>query len=162
MQRTLRLTLLLSAILLACVSGCTDRGQILHGSVKFDIDGAEYWVCRHSQVNRHGRLILSCLVLYPPRLGPQPSGTTTYNSQWDSYTVTLHSDGKKVDAKTETLYFIQDKKIVFEKSYQELGIDASRLTTDTDDMRVYLTPILEKLIREHVLPQDTETEEQEE
>jgi helix-turn-helix protein len=76
--------------------------------------------------------------------------------------VTLHSDGKKVDAKTETLYFIQDKKIVFEKSYKELGIYASLLSDDLEVMRDYLQPILEKLIREHVRPQETETEEQEE
>ena len=72
----------------------------------------------------------------------------------------MHPDSEKVVAKTESVYIIQDKnkKIVLEKGYQELGIDASRLSTDLIEMRDYLQPILEKLIRENVPPQKHEME----
>ena len=98
----------------------------------------------------------------PLRTDVEPFYSMAHNSQQDSYLATIYSDGKNSDAKDETLYYTLDGSKVFEKSYQELGIDASLLTANTDDMLTYLQPILEKLIREHVQPQDTETEEQEE
>jgi len=55
-------------------------------------------------------------------------------------------------------YFIDNGKIVRQKSYEELGIDVS------DPMRVFderkLSPILEQLIRENVQPQEPEMEEE--
>jgi hypothetical protein len=76
----------------------------------------------------------------------------------------VHPDGEKVFVKTDTLYFIEDSKVIFDKAYQELGIDLPRHITDSyklKDTLDYLRPILENLIREHVQPQGGEREEQE-
>jgi len=64
--------------------------------------------------------------------------------------------------KTDTLYLIQKGKIVFEKRYRELGIDASRLSDDNVLVLEYLRPILEQMIREHIQPLEPEMEEEEE
>jgi len=58
------------------------------------------------------------------------------------------------------LYFVRDAKIVFEKEYSELGIDASRLGGSAHEILEYLLPILEPLIRENVQPQEPEMEKQ--
>ena len=58
--------------------------------------------------------------------------------------------------KRDVLYFVRDGKIVCVKSYQELGIDQSRLNARRG--LAYLRPILANLIREHVTPQESETE----
>ena len=60
--------------------------------------------------------------------------------------------------KRDVLYFVRDGKIVCVKSYQELGIDQSRLNARRG--LAYLRPILAELIREHVKPQAPEMEEQ--
>ena len=68
-------------------------------------------------------------------------------------------DGKRVLIKPETFYYIKDDTIVFEKGYQELGIDASRLLGEDGMLALDdLVPILEKLIRENVPPQESERE----
>ena len=162
MQRTLRLTLLLSAILLTCVSGCGGENQqkIFTGSWPLvTIDDVQYQVDWNEYINRRGQRAFSCLLFYPLRTDVEPFYSMAHNSQQDSYLATIYSDGKNSDAKTETLYYTLDGSKVFEKTYQELGIDASLLTTNKDDMLIYLQPILKKLIREYV-PQDSETEEQ--
>jgi len=68
------------------------------------------------------------------------------------------SGGKEVVVKPETFYYIKDDKIIFEKGYQEFGIDAQRLNANLVEMRDDLFPILEKMIRENVQPQEPDTE----
>ena len=131
-------------------------------TTKIEIDNEKYSVCRVFSKDWRGKLVLSCLLL--SRTDPVSARMISWSFDGFSEThiVTFPVNDEKVDAKTEILYFIQDGKIIFEKSYKELGIDVSRITTGRNDgLLTYLRPILEKLIREHVQPQDTETEEQE-
>ena len=161
MQRTLRWTLLLSAIVLAC--GCDSKPRLwgeLDGH-PLEVDGVQYIVKWSTVINRQEQIALSFVtchrvnvsVLYP-----------AWERTGDTFIGTVRPTiGKDISTKSETLYFACDQHTVFEKTYQELGIDASRLNTENDDeVLAYLQPILEKLIREHVPPQDSETEEQEE
>jgi len=69
-------------------------------------------------------------------------------------------DGRKIaDVTFHHVYFLDGDKIVFHKSNEELGIDMFG-TANTLDKRKKLHPILEKLIRENVPPQDPEMEEE--
>ena len=107
--------------------------------------------------NRQGQVTASFLTFYRPFY---PT-IKTHRSPPDKTFVSTHPDGEKVFAKTDTLYFVQEGKIVFEKTYQELGIDASRLNIDSSrEILDYLLPILEKLIRENEQPPKPEMEEQ--
>jgi len=138
------------------VSGC-ERG-VRHASNGwgFETDGIQYHVSWHrGGVERQGHFDLSFLAVY----FDNPM-TIAYGSHRGKVFVPMHPDCEKVVAKTETIYFIKDKKIVLEKKYQELGIDASRLSADQNEMREYLLPILENLIREHIRPQEPEMEEE--
>ena len=159
MQRILRLTLLLSAILLACVSGC--GGRVSWEEVDFKIDNSPYQLHWEKSI-QHDQVIWSYLSLHRVNTEPLPHGGHIVDSPRGRFFEAVRAGDKNAGVKTETLYFEQDNKIVFEKTYQELGIDAARLNTEnSDEVLAYLQPILEPLIREHVQPQDTETEEQE-
>jgi len=148
--------LLCLAVLVIGISGCArDHGYSAGGWI-FEVDGVEYSVeWRRGGVERQGQFELSFLTVthveYP---------FSTYSGRLHGKVIVpMHPDSEKVVAKTETVYFVKDKKIVVEKEYQELGIDASRFSTDWIDMQDYLRPILENLIREHVQPQEPEMEE---
>ena len=152
--------LLLTALLVG-VGGCTTTYQPPQGvESTFEIDGVQYSVawyeCTDSQkqiassfliVNRGTKLIV---------LSEYHSNSSGDKGIWTMYSPNIES----TTAKPETLYFVQDLKIVFEKDYSALGIDASRLKADQDVILDYLRPLLEKLIREHVQPQEPEREEQ--
>ena len=84
----------------------------------------------------------------------------SYNMQAGTTLTTWNVDGKKVVLETDTLYFFREGEIVLEKKYQDLGIDAQQLNADLEEVRAYLYPILEKLIRENVKPQKLEMEEE--
>jgi len=160
MQRTLRWTLLFSAILLAC--GCDSKpgywGKL--DDHPLEVDGVQYIVKWSTAINRQEQIVLSFVTCHRVNAGElYPAWERTD----DTFIGTVRPIvGKEISAKLETLYFAYDQHTVFEKTYQELGIDVSKLQTDNDDdVLAYLRPILETLIREHVQPQDTETEEQE-
>jgi hypothetical protein len=160
MQRTLRLTLLLSVILLTCAGGCTDRGQILPRTAKFDIDGVQYYM--HWIDVCCSYLVLHQVNTDIPVIHEYYRDSVEYGYYHERFCEAVGVDGNVI-VKANTLYLIQDNKLMLEKSYQELGIDASRLNIEnSDEVLAYLQPILEILIREHVQPQDMETEEQEE
>jgi len=161
MQRTLRLTLLFSAVLLACVSGCGTDVRIADGDGDFEFDGVRYHVVWSAHEGRVAgqKSDVSCLIFYRD---DSIRKTLSQIHNRDNVSVTVNPEWGQFIAKTETLYFLQDGKAIFEKSYQELGVDASQLYGHHEDVGNYLKPILEKLIREHVPPQDTEMEEQEE
>jgi hypothetical protein len=171
MQRILCLTLLLA--LLINVSGCPKqqppRPQWLGDSWVFEVDGVEYWIDQHILIDRQENVASSFLIVSHYSNGYKMSklivsgaaGGTPANS---ITTVTLgKTDEESVAVKTNTLYFVPDKKIEFEKSYQELGIDSSQLHVGDEDnenkiVLNYLQPILEKLIRENVKSQESEGE----
>ena len=67
-------------------------------------------------------------------------------------------DTKIVDVPFHFVYFIDNGKIVFQKSHEKLGIDVSDHWHAFDSDKLY--PILETLIRENVPPQETEMEEE--
>ena len=130
----------------------------LAGGIEFEVDGTKYWVNRYADVNRQGRVASSSL--FVSLRSERKGASTEYNSQRGTTIVRMNIDGKRVVAKTDTLYFFQDGKILFEKRYQELGIDAQKLNGHCPtEMLEHLRPILETLIREHVPPQVTEMEE---
>jgi len=143
------------AVVLVGVDGCGDVHRSSTGGWVFEVDGVEYSVdWRRGGAERQGQFELSFLTIthveYP---------MTTYSGRLrGKVVVPMHPDSEKIVAKTETVYLVKDKKIVLEKRYQELGIDASRLSTDWIDMQDYLNPILETLIREHIQPQEPDTE----
>ena len=66
---------------------------------------------------------------------------------------------KIADVPLRHVYFLDNDKIVFQKSYEELGIESSVLPNHDEASRK-LYPILETLIREHVPLQETEMKEE--
>jgi hypothetical protein len=68
---------------------------------------------------------------------------------------------KIADANLCSVYFIDDKQIVFHKSNEELGIDISDPRRGFNALHLRLRPILETLIRENVKPQESELNEEE-
>ena len=149
---------LLAATLVVCTVGCAEQyGRSFSESMEFEVDSVLYHVEWHVWKNRQGQVSASFLTCYRPFYPI----IKTHHSRPDKTFVSTHPDGEKVIAKTDMLYFVQDEKIVFEKTYQELGIDASRLNIDSSrEILDYLLPILEKLIRENVRPPKPEMEEQ--
>ena len=83
-----------------------------------------------------------------------------HQAQFDRNFVPMRPNSEKVFVKTDTLYFVQEGQIIFEKNYQELGIDAERLNANSEAILEYLRPILETLIRENVQPQESDMEEE--
>jgi len=68
----------------------------------------------------------------------------------------LVSDGKIADVPFNHVYFIDDEKIVFQASNEELGLDFPDTIDHTVAMRLQqqLEPILKKMIRENITPQE--------
>ena len=157
---------------LICAVGCAKQPQpferkeqaIQFGrSFRLEVDGVNYWAhLQAKMVYEPTRIDSTALLVYP-------------TSDWlllnwfyltPSFPITLTiNEEPPVAIEVDTLYFVQDGKVVFEKKYQELGIDASRLNVDWNDgfkdfYPEYLRPILETLIRENVQPQEPEMEEE--
>jgi len=151
--------LLLATALLIGMGGCGNNHPQHHsGESKFEVDGVQYVAVWQECTNRQGQIASSFLRLYclnSDQLdGPDNRGivSTTYDwSQNKAVWTWRFSGGEDIIAKTETLYFVQNKKIIFEKEYQELGLDASRFDARLGQAaHDYLRPILEKMIRENV------------
>ena len=136
------------AVLLA---GCGGQSSI--GGAPFEVDGERYFV--HWEIGMQRGHTWAFLTLH---LDDHPDRELGYYPYRYAFFETKDASSGWATTTTEMLYFVQDKKIVFEKEYQELGIDASRLSTDQNEMLDYLRPILENLIREHVQPQEPEME----
>jgi len=150
--------ILFATALLIGVGGCTKTYQPPQGVESiFEIDDVQYSVVWYECTDRERQIASSFLIV---NLGTKLIVLTEYhtNSSGDKGIWTMYSPHESIIAKPETLYFVRDLEIVFENGYQELGIDASRLSADLDEMRDYLQPILEQLIRENVPPQESEME----
>ena len=63
-------------------------------------------------------------------------------------------EGKVANADFGYVYFLDAGEIIFKKSNEDLGIDLSDSQKAFD--RIHLLPILEKLVREYVKPQEPE------
>jgi hypothetical protein len=164
MQKILRWTLL--TFLLACVIGCAETSHYPQaGGSDFKVDDAKYYVNCFVMLGRKGQVSSSTLIVSPYYNYGRVSSWkyTSEHTPQGKFNVSLYLGDEKdpTIAKTHTLYFMQDGKIVLEKSYQELGIDASRFNASFPEALQYLQPILENLIREHVQPQEAEREGQE-
>jgi len=152
--------LILATALLVGVNGC-DRGQSSIGGAPFEVDGVRYFV--HWEVGMCcGNVEWSFLTLH---LDDHPDRDLGYYPYRYAFFETKKTSGRWittawVTTTTEMLYFVRDAKIVFEKEYSELGIDASRLGGSAHEILEYLLPILEPLIRENVQPQEPEMEKQ--
>ena len=161
--------LLLATSLLVGVGGCGK--QHTWGLVEYrtlEVDHVEYRIIWAAKIDQRGRYTFSTLIVSPLAEAAWVgigSALVPQNVQSVSLQV---DDGAGVYAKTNTLYFMrsnwpaeQNGRIVLEKEYLELGIDASRMNTDFRATFDYLCPILEKIIRENVPPQNYEMEEEE-
>ena len=148
--------LILAAALLVCAGGCGKQHLIRSQSASFVVDGMECHVSWYAHVVQQEEqdflsfVILSC--------GPVP---ISREHGAGTVVATLFPDDEKIVVKTETVYFIHDNKIVFEKEFRELGIDVSQLNfRSSRALQDYLHPILEQLIRENVPPQEPEMAEE--
>jgi len=71
------------------------------------------------------------------------------------------AEGSKIaDVAPGYVYFIDDGKIVFQKTNEELGITIDVADPKSAFLSWNLQPILETLIRENVQPQEPEMEEE--
>ena len=151
------------------VSGGTSRYIIVEGTT-YDF-GGHYW-------KQNGKVTHSHIVVFP--FGHQhyfpavrhPNGQANGEIYYQELTPTgviiidrhFRDDreiveGEKIaDVAFGYVYFVNNKKIVFQKSYEELGIDISDPKNTFSDQN--LLPILETLIRENVPPQEPEMEEE--
>ena len=147
--------LLLATALLVGVGGCARQhpGKGAGESWEIKIDGVQYIVGRTIWTDdRKEHVVLSFVYAYRPFVPI----TMTSSQRIEKSFLPMRPNGKQIAPKTDTFYFIQDGEVVFEKGYQELGIDASRLDADSEAVFDYLRPILEKLIRENVPPQEAD------
>ena len=157
--------LLCIAILLVGVGGCGK--QHTWGLVEYmtlEVDDVEYRIIWAAKVDQRGRYIFSTLIVSPLAESAWvgiDSALVPQNVQ----SVSLQVDDMPNYAKTNTLYFMrsdwparQGGRIVLEKEYQEVGIDASRMSADFRATLDYLRPILETLIRENMPLQGGEME----
>ena len=155
--------ILLVIVLLVVVRGCAEhheRMQYKRMSIGtlIEVDGVVCSVSLNAPVDRQGQFDYSILLVTL-----SGEGISVGSSSLNERIMWLVLDDDKDDkmlAEKDTLYLVQEGKIVLEKTYRELGIDASRLSTDWIDMLNYLRPILEPLIREHVQPQEPEMEKE--
>jgi len=151
--------LILLTVLLVGVGGCTTTYLPPQGvESTFEIDGVQYSVAWYECTDSQKQIASSFLIV---NRGTKLIVVSEYHSNssgnkgiWTMYSPNIES----TTAKPETLYFVNDLKIVFEKGYQEIGIDPSRLQegVNNEQTLVYLAPILIQLIRENVQPQEPE------
>ena len=150
--------LLLAIALLVGVSGCGKEypGKSAEESWNIEVDGIQYIVGRRIWTDRKEHVVLLSFVYVFRPFEPR---VMTFHSRIEKSFLPMRPNGRQIAPKTDTFYFIQDGDVVFEKGYQELGIDASRLNADSEVIADYLRPILETLIRENVPKQEVEIEE---
>ena len=151
----------------ALLVGCSKQQQYFLGTILVEVDGAlyglAYYVDHDAHVDRQGQ-VSSFLALHCALSEDRPDYTPITIAVFHDHdhgirrpTLWLR-DGKEAVPKAQTLYFAPDEETIIEKDYRELGIDASRLSTDHKALLAYLRPILEPLIREHIQPQEPEME----
>ena len=156
---------LLTAVLIGA-GGCVKQQLYGHYTVMFlEVDDVEYQILWAVRVDGQGRYSFTTLIV-SLRAEAGFVGMGSAYTPLNVQIVHLQVDGvNTVVAKTNTLYFTrsnfpakQSLRIVLEKDYQEVGIDASRLSFNERETLAYLRPILEPLIREHLQPQEPEME----
>jgi len=111
---------ILFTVLLICVGGCVRQHQGLAGGIVFEVDDVEYWVYRHADIDRQGRVASSILLV--SLRSEQVGGSTRYASYRGTTEVSLHLDGEKIIATPNTLYFIQNKETVFHRTHSTIPI----------------------------------------
>ena len=145
------------AVPVVCLTGCMSH-RVSSGETDFEVDGTKYGVYRFATIDKQGGgVVASSLVVFPSACR---EGLHWHEDYCGARRTTLLVIRRYPVAKTDTLYFMSEGRIVFEKPYQELGIDAQQLNADNEAVLEYLRPILEKLIRKHITPQPPEMEEQ--
>ncbi len=135
-------------LLLIPITGCKEQYVSLTVAHTFSVDGVKYYAFRMDSIGTAGRS--SSLWVCPS----SEKGNLVLNkeiaSQQGTTNRTMTINGKTIVPQNFTVYFVHENKIAFEKSYQDLSIDTSKLNSDHESQRNYLQPILEKLIRENV------------
>ena len=166
------------AVLLA---GCDSSQQVSHAwrSTVFDndliVEGMTYRATSTYGRMKDGSLQYSFTVIFPDGQHYFPAiryvdgeikekgeiyledGGGTKKMVYYDETRPLSGQIKVADVPFHVVYFIDDGKIVFQKSYVELGFEVPDAQSPIADSR-RLQPILEKLIRENVPPQKHEME----
>ena len=161
-MRRIQYWTLWAVVLLLCVSACSKRHQELSCKTELDVDEFIIGVHQFVEMDDQRQVLASPIFIYrysPIFIYPNTHGVfygwaTTSNSNNENLTVKETIGGKEIVLQPNTLYFFRRDEKLFEKEYQELGIDAQQLTDDQEKIRDYLQPILEKLIRENVSPQE--------
>ena len=152
-------------LLLWCFSGIfVTKYQWLSEGKYFEVDEEEYWIDRFAYVDKQGNVAASSLVIssYSDKFAGRGLQFVSvehfrlYMPYREMSILTLHFDENEIIPTTDTLYFMQDGAISFEKKYQELDIVGSRLGANMQEAFDYLRPILESLIHEHVKSQEPE------
>ena len=144
-MRIMRMCLVMAA-LVVCLAGCAKRYGFTAETL-FEVDGVTYRLCRHYVNVDPGYFVSSSLVIVPHS---DCEGRLDIRGTF----MMIYTDNKRVIAKDGILYFLRHGKIEFEKKYHDLGIEETWLGGDLETVRDYLQPILEDLIRQHVLPQE--------
>ena len=93
----------------------------------------------------------------------QDTRTIIYAARSGDETITSSiEDGRRIaDVPLHYIYFIDNDKIVFQKSNEEVGFDILSFA-NVNEAEETLLPILEQLIREHAQPRELEIEEEQE
>ena len=142
----------------ALLVGCTKEQYVLNTChTHLTVDEKNYSLAVYTEVDWRGNVHASLIIL---RGYGAPGSSRTETARRRGVTdATWILNGKEVVSKTDTLYFIQGGEIV-EKNYRDLGIDAQKINAHHNAILGYLRPILEKMIRENLPPQEAEMEEE--
>ena len=157
MKKINSLRFLIVLMVVGLTVGCAKQCQEVLGELEImKLDGENYSVSlAYLKVDSQGHVISSSTMVWPYDEKDTGLRVTPHSAQ-EPKIATIKVDGKERAAKPDTLYFLRDGKIKFEKEYRDLEIDIPSLNAGG---LVYLRPILEKVIRENVTPQEDTTEE---
>jgi len=158
MKKINSLRLLIVLMVVGLTVGCVKQHQGLAGSVaggfQFEVDGVMYQGERYATIDAQGNVISSSLMIFLYTESLPIAGWVKDTPNQIRTMATWDADGEKIIAKTDTLYFFQGGRVIFEKTYQDLGINTQQFKADTRTLCNHLQPILEKLIRENITPQE--------
>jgi len=122
------------------------------------VDGIDYSATGMARVDSDGKIFLSAIMVYPSfRL----NGHIAISHIGGVEEILIHDGSGFVefnDPGCFTVYFMENRRVVFSKTYAELGIDVDK-PFPGEFVTEKIHPILEKLIRENVQPQEPEREE---
>ncbi len=161
--KSIALQIMFVLLLAILTSGCKPGQPIATGEqTSFEVDGVMY--CLHWQVgNPKVHDCSSCLMVIPESDHGIAALGTGGSPRPGRYMTFICHGANSVLSRANTVYYVTNKGIEFSKTYAELGIDAAFFdrwnSIGTQSVLAEVQPALEKMIREHVTPKETETKE---